>query len=689
MSPQRQRTDPQIVKDLKLPRDRQLEVFRSYSDEDLARVLELEDANVVLSVSPGPVVPQERIYAEPEGPGFLERAAATGKGLWRTGGFHPWETAKMAHSFITEPGETLQGFKSGLAGEKVRAETSAQAAEDRGDYGAATIRRVVARVPLVGPSLVTTATRATEPEIFGIRRDPVEQSEAFGEMLGFGMPSLAQLLKKIRIASTTPKSLVQGVETTRGQRRYMKGKSGGPTALAEAFGRQSVFGKDLFIQLDRRSQAALLKLGRDIQGEVESLAATSARVNTGLIAVRNKFKERFSHLDNTLDVFAGDAPASTSAVKRFVAESRKEKLLLPALDDPLVAKVFLNVDKWGDSVPFRKLLKARQQLNDLGFGIDEPVQGVRAGLARRFAALADKELGAVAKKAGPKAARAWKLRNATWKRVQETFNKGIIKKLANDDLGRERLAQWLPELPSKEIRRIRRFSSKEDWQLLKNKHTEFMFKKFTQRDILTGDVPGAEGVLRRPKVHGDKLNDMLENSSMNETLRAIYTPPEISRLRAYADLGEALQGGGVKLASLVGPSADFGIMAYVVSGLLKVATGDLEVGAVRMLGGAGSALGIHVMSRMLSNPEGFASLRQAVRAVGRGDITKGVFFSNRMLDAMSASERAEVLQIASAPKEEIVEERGVGAQILDTAASKLQIMGAPPQRRLENLPEQR
>lgn len=592
------------------------------------------------SIAPEPTATEEFVsgaLSKFPSPGELRPspiAGPPGFGVMTSAPFVARAVGPMLRGILGEQGEQLEkgavSLGQGLGGPL--------SLGSLGQVGQGAGRIIAGAVPAIGPSIAR-----------GVEKLPDQPARGAGELVGeaaliLGPFGLARGARRVAAAlgPRTAGSVVQGVPITRAQRRAMAGQSEGFIGLGEALGRQSRFGKGFFEQLDRRAQQALVDLGETVRGTVESLASTASRVNKGLEVVRDRFRLRFERLDNALDVLLGDAPVPASGAKRLVARVRKEgkEGPLPSLEDSTLSKVFDDIEAWGDTISFRDMLDARRLLNDLGHAVDDPVPGRRAGIARRFAAEVDRPLGEAAKRAGPQAVRAWKLRNATWKRVKETFNEGVIKKLANDELGRERLAQWLPTLSSKEIRRVRRFSGPENWRALQNKNAEFMMKKSTIREGIPGDVPG---VARGTQVRGTVMNQMLEDSAMNETLRAIHEPVRIRNLRAFADLAAVMsRPPGRGLASLVGPSVDFGILGGMVTSLVSLVRGDVGTAAVAAGSAGSAALGIRVISKVLSNPEGSTALRRGVQFLARGDVAKANFWTLRLLSTLSDREKSEI-----------------------------------------------
>lgn len=146
------------------------------------------------------------------------------------------------------------------------------------------------------------------------------------------------------------------------------------------------------------------------------------------------------------------------------------------------------------------------------------------------------------------------------------------------------------------------------------------------RDTKDAEIGIPGGAVQRTEQFRGLMQNRLTRGTMGPRLQAILSPTEFDKLMDIAKIGKSLEISTSRWLSyldrtIMGTAAIGSIFTHSIGGV-----------ALSMASGAASEVALNVTARLMTRPEGATTIRELVRALGRNDTKRVIFYTNRVQD---------------------------------------------------------
>ena len=598
------------------------------------------------------------------------------------------EAKEVGQALVAQPLDSLVAMGKGLVSAQVEQFTKAgQAVSEmvgapplsaqQFAAGGEALGRVAAGVlPIVGPVAAETGEAIGRGETaYGV-----------GRAVGMAVPNVVSRgLRGVR-----PSKLAPGeIPLTRGER------TGSSASLfAEALVEKTFPGRKPFRELRARQQQALIQganqvvdriAGKGSAGDVyrsgkamqdvieetehlvtesiggrykqiDELVATETKrvARTDLVPSQAGLVDEFGRPvqvpQRTMQkVEVGGVQPDTAGLKRFaiplLRRVRKEAELLPPGQLAPVLESLERIVQAPKRLGYQAFQDARTDLLAIARRHGDPIPGKAGGMAKKLASLTDEAMETAAEKSGitigPRPLQEFvRETNRLWAESKDAFNESVLAKMV--EAAPERVHLLLENASLDDLAAVKKYARGPRLDEIKAN----LLRTWLSRDVQGESA--VQGLVKVPdvaKMRGKVLREAAETYAADGRLQELFGAKDAQDLLVIAKTAEQL--------ATQGKSATAGLMAGTMSASILAGTPivGLLFGAPGLgtAVGVGGGLGLNLLARLMTKPEGLTSVRRTLHALGTGRLGEIDSAVAQMMDVLRRQEERETRTAVGVP----------------------------------------
>lgn len=616
--------------------------------------------------SPDEVIRQaQRLYQPeqatlfPSGP--LEEATGGPVERFLKGGLRTLDPRPLFQAFRERPaGEVLETIGRGIVGGGAGDPSRPQSAL------LPTLPRKVSEIPVLGPTLESILSSAREGNVAG----------AAGEAAGTFLPFLNRPVSRVRptrpgLPEALPKTLGQRTQRPAllGMEEILRGVPGAAGVFRRFQGQvdnAAVRAADQIVESVRRGGGQLDEIdvgavfSKAIRDSEDQLLAPAKEIYRSLdnelgTQTTTKTVSRFDpdpeiryprKIEEQVAVRTSAVMPETASLKEFakplLERIKDESKLINPRDLSPTREVLETVMNSPRRLPFQAFQDVRSDLLRAARAFDDPLPGKKAGIVRVLASKTDEAMEDALVKAGREdLLEQLRTANGIWKMTAETLGERAIKRLMDADP--EAVSRILTRTPREELKTLRSIVPDETFDnaaaiVLRDEIfgppqgqlSETLLGRFGVEDAaqLGQQKLGPARIAGRLERMKGRLTELVGPDAAKDSVELVT---ELFNIRTQSQAGE-------QAFRLVASGQIIGAAAGVITGVL---TGNLALaaGGVAVAGGLSGIANVAAKA-LVRQPGSRSALRSMVHAMGSGNISKAVFWSQRFNSMVEGEERS-------------------------------------------------